>query len=152
MADDLRKFIDKMGVFYEGLGIPYIGGRILGLMLISENPVSTDEIRSLLKVSRSSISNNMTMLTKIGCAELVRVPGDRKEYYVLANDPGEQSLYVKLASYGPLTELVEEGVLQLKKMNAPANKLENFISWIKLERKFMEQMLKEWKTVKKKKR
>ena len=52
---DLLAFVDKIGLFYEGVGIPRISGRIVGLLLILENPISPEEMSKILGVSRSSI-------------------------------------------------------------------------------------------------
>lgn len=59
-------FIEKLGVYYEDYGIPRIGGRILGLMLVSGQPLTAEQIATHLKVSRGSVSTNVRLLASGG--------------------------------------------------------------------------------------
>ncbi|MFN7035193.1 MAG: GbsR/MarR family transcriptional regulator, partial [Bellilinea sp.] len=78
----LSQFIENMGLHFEEYGIPRIGGKILGLLLIASRPVSPEEMAELLQVSRSSISTNLRTLMMAGLADRVSVPGERSDYYV----------------------------------------------------------------------
>ena len=40
----LSQFIENMGLHFEEYGVPRIGGRILGLLLASSRPVSSEEM------------------------------------------------------------------------------------------------------------
>src|SRR5439155_617535 len=75
------EFIEAVGLFFERLGIARIGGRILGLLMLAERPLTLDEMAGLLLVSRASISTNARMSVAAGLVEHVSWPGDRRDYY-----------------------------------------------------------------------
>ena len=55
LSPELIRFIEGMGMYFENQGIPRIGGRILGLLMVAHEPLSADAIARILKVSRASI-------------------------------------------------------------------------------------------------
>lgn len=77
----LDRFIERLGLYFEEFGLPRISGRLLGLLLISDRPLSLDEIATELRVSRGSVSTNARMLTRTKLIERVSFPGDRRDYY-----------------------------------------------------------------------
>src|SRR5258707_3209499 len=81
LSPALQEFVESMGVYFERFALPRIGGRILGLLLIADRPLSLDDMASTLRVSRASISTNMRLLTASSLAEQVSFPGDRRDYY-----------------------------------------------------------------------
>lgn len=147
---DVMSFIDKMGHFYESFGLSKIGGLITGLLLTANEPLSPEDIASILKVSRSSVSTNMKVLTIMGSVETVNIRGDRKVYYTFSKRAFEQSLMVKINSYVPLKGLIEDGIRHLKKKNLPSSNLEMLKEWITLEKENDESLLKKWKSLTKK--
>jgi DNA-binding transcriptional regulator GbsR (MarR family) len=80
----LERFIERMGLESEADGMPRIAGRVLGFLIAAENPASLDEIADQLRVSRASVSTNCRLLEQIGAAERTSIPGDRRDYYLLA--------------------------------------------------------------------
>ena len=55
-------FIERMGLAFESDGLPRIAGRIFGLLLLSEDCRSLDELAAELKVSKGSVSTNARLL------------------------------------------------------------------------------------------
>jgi DNA-binding transcriptional regulator GbsR (MarR family) len=49
---ELSAFIESLGRYFENYGIPRIGGRILGLLLIAHAPLSAELISKVLKIRR----------------------------------------------------------------------------------------------------
>ena len=64
-------------MYFESYGIPRIGGRILGLLLVADEPLSADSIASVLRVSCASVSTNFKLLLTSSLAEKVTFAGDR---------------------------------------------------------------------------
>jgi hypothetical protein len=81
MPAGLNRFIERLGLYFEEFGLPRIAGRLLGLLLISDRPLSLEEIAAMLQVSRASVSTNARMLTRTRQIERAGFPGDRKAYY-----------------------------------------------------------------------
>jgi biotin operon repressor len=79
-----QEFIERVGLKFEAEGMPRIAGRMLGLLLISSEARSLDELAELLQVSKASISSNARLLERMGSVERVGHPGDRRDFYQLS--------------------------------------------------------------------
>ncbi|WP_188409469.1 GbsR/MarR family transcriptional regulator [Agaricicola taiwanensis] len=80
----VSEFIEEMGILTQADDLPRIAGRIVGLLVIAEHPLSFSDIATSLQVSRASISTNARLLMEIGVIERVAISGDRQDYYRLA--------------------------------------------------------------------
>lgn len=104
----LASFIERAGCLCERDGLPRIAGRILGLMLVSAEPLSMDAIAERLGVSRASVSTDARRLVEQGVLERVGRPGDRKDYYRMAAESPERSLERKLSGLREFLALLDE--------------------------------------------
>lgn len=88
MADDaVADFIDRMGIIAQADGLPPIAGRLMGFFVIHGGPVSFSELGERLQISRASVSNNTRLLEGLGVIERTSKPGDRQDYFRLAEAP-----------------------------------------------------------------
>jgi len=110
LSPDLRQFVESMGTYFERYGLARIGGRMLGLLIIADRPLSLDDIANTLDVSRASVSNNIRMIVATGLAEPFTVPGDRRDYYRFGPDTWELSLKIELDGILMLRRLGERGL------------------------------------------
>ena len=78
---------------------------MMGLFLISDEPLSPERIAELLKVSRASVSTNLRVFTTLGICDHVSVPGDRRRYYVMREDAFARQLETNMDNLRKLTEL-----------------------------------------------
>src|SRR4051812_38541175 len=76
-----QQFVERAGLLWEADGLPRIAGRIFGLMIIAEDPLSLDQIAEALGVSKASASTDTRLLERLGYLERISKPGDRKDYY-----------------------------------------------------------------------
>lgn len=81
LSDAEVQLIESVGLFFERLGFPRIGGRIVGLMLLAPRPLTLDEIASTLKVSKASVSTNTRTFVRVQMLDEVTVPGDRRTWF-----------------------------------------------------------------------
>jgi DNA-binding transcriptional regulator GbsR (MarR family) len=79
-------FIDRMGQAAESDGMSPIAGRLFALLLLSDEPVSLDELASRLGVSKASVSTDARRLLERGIVERSSPAGDRRDYYELTPD------------------------------------------------------------------
>jgi DNA-binding transcriptional regulator GbsR (MarR family) len=79
-------FVDRMGQAAETDGLSPIAGRLFGLLLLSDEPRSLDELALALGVSKASVSTDARRLFERRIVERVTRPGDRRDYYELAPD------------------------------------------------------------------
>jgi len=82
--DAVTAFIERMGLSAQNDGLPRIAGRMMGYFIIHGGPTSLAELAAALQVSRASVSTNARILRDLGVLEATAVPGDRQDYYQLA--------------------------------------------------------------------
>jgi len=68
----------------EDDGVPPLGGRIFGVLLLSGQTLTLDEITVRAEASKASASSNARLLERLGLVERVSPPGDRKDHYRVA--------------------------------------------------------------------
>ncbi|MEZ4647265.1 MAG: MarR family transcriptional regulator [Candidatus Eisenbacteria bacterium] len=81
-----REFTQDFGEAYQHFGLPRLMGRIVGLLLQEDEPVSLDDIASRLRVSKGPVSQVIRRLHDRGLVEKVCVPGDRRHFYEATDD------------------------------------------------------------------
>jgi DNA-binding transcriptional regulator GbsR (MarR family) len=86
MADAAEEFIEIMGRHFEEEGTARIAGRLCGLLILTDEPASLDELADRLRVSKGSVSLNARLLENAGIAERVTRAGDRRDFYRIAPD------------------------------------------------------------------
>lgn len=91
-----ERYIERMGLLWEGQGLPRIAGRILGYVALQSEPRTIDDIASALNVSRASVSNDARRLERLGLVHLTSHPGDRRDYYDIAPDLPARVVALKL--------------------------------------------------------
>ncbi len=83
-----ERFIEAMGLAHEEDRLPRIAGRLVGLLILSPDPVRFDRLAERLRVSRASISTNTRLLENMGVIQRVTRPGDRRDYFKINEEPG----------------------------------------------------------------
>ena len=86
-VEDVRnEFIDTIGEASERFGMARIAGLLKGLLLVSREPISLDEMAQRLEVSKASVSTNIRLLERWRAVRRVFNRNDRKNYYELRGD------------------------------------------------------------------
>ena len=83
-------FIESLGLIVQNDGLPRIAGRLLGLFVLHGGPFSFAELSERLQISRGSVSTNTRLLEDLGAIERVAKPGERQDFFRLAENPYEQ--------------------------------------------------------------
>lgn len=77
-----RRKIEEIGAFFEEIHFPPIVGRVFALLLLADPPHQTFyAIQEELAASKSSISDALNFLMKLGIVDFITFPGDRKRYF-----------------------------------------------------------------------
>lgn len=142
----LAQFIENMGLHFEEYGVPRIGGRILGLLLASSRPVSSEEMAEVLEVSRSSISTNLRTLLITGLAERVSIPGERNDYYVFSDEAWEAILEIRLDRIESLRQMTKDGMQDMPDRHPARKRLEEVLTWTDMLVKTYEQLIEKWQS------
>lgn len=103
------RFTDRLAMLFETEGQPPIAGRVFGLLLLTEDALSLDELAESLGVSKASASTNARLLAGLGVVEQARRPGSRRDFYRIAPDLFERSMAQRMARWERFTEVIGEG-------------------------------------------
>lgn len=114
------ELVEGLARFYEAQGAPRIGGRVLGLLMLVDVPMSLGELATTLKASRASISTNVRQLEAAGLIEHHTFPGDRRDYYRFSDKAWEQRINTGLAALRSFREVAENGLSRIPSRNAVA--------------------------------
>ena len=61
--------------------------QIHALLMVTEDPITTDEVMERLSISRGNAHSNLKELVGWGIVKQVIVPGERKDYYTAEKEP-----------------------------------------------------------------
>lgn len=109
MRDEEQEFVERIGRVAEADGLPRIAGRLMGFLLLREERYTLEELAEELAVSKASISTNGRLLEAAGMLERQTVPGDRRDYYALAEEPWERMAEVMQRRMRRFLEALREG-------------------------------------------
>ena len=86
LAEAKQQFIHSWGVLGSQWGINRTMAQVHALLLVSSEPLSTDDLMEQLNISRGNANMNIRELMDWGLVDKVIVPGDRKEYFSAEKD------------------------------------------------------------------
>ncbi|MEV4176330.1 MarR family transcriptional regulator [Nonomuraea sp. NPDC049709] len=73
-----RAFITSVGDLLASWNLPHATGRVYGLLLITEEPVSLDTIAAELELSKGAVSTAVRQLDSWGLVRVIPQPGSRR--------------------------------------------------------------------------
>lgn len=117
----MARYTDRMGQHFETEALPRIAGRIFGLLLVSEGPVTLNALAEALEVSKGSVSTDARLLVRLGVAQRITLPGDRRDYYRVAPDLFARSIAERLAHWQRFSGLVGDARRNLPIKSAAVN-------------------------------
>lgn len=122
LNDEIRAFIEKLGLMWERMGATRTAGRMVGLLLVANKPLSLNEMADLLHVSKASMSTNARMAEQVGMARRVSLPGDRRDYYEITPGSFEQMLSYRIRAIQEFVHLADDGLSALDEEDATARR------------------------------
>ena len=81
-----ERFIESMAQNMSLYGITPSVGRLYGLLYFSEKPMTLDEMKEELGMSKTSMSTSVRQLQEMQMVDKVWKKGDRKDYYESNDD------------------------------------------------------------------
>ena len=145
LSPELARFIEGMGMYFENQGIPRIGGRILGLLMVAHQPLSADDIAKILKVSRASVSTNLRPLTISGMVDKTSPLHDRTTYFVFSEAALEQRMVAGIQSAVVFKKVAEQGFIALLAQDPARIRMQRSIEWSDLLVKSFESAIAAWR-------
>ncbi|HEY5391681.1 MAG TPA: transcriptional regulator [Hanamia sp.] len=119
LEESKQKFIDTWGALGSEWGINKSVAQVQALLLVSSDPISTDEIMELLTVSRGNANMSLRQLLDYGIIYKKVIAGDRKDYYVAEKDIWKWAVKIammrKQKEIEPVMSVLEELKNEVKK-------------------------------------
>lgn len=138
-------FIERFGLLAEEDGMPRIAGRIFALLMLTEDPVTLDEIAEELQVSKASASTNTRLLDRIGILERTTKPGDRRTFYQLSPHALEASFDRSRSRLLEVLDILDGyGASNRQNSQLIQARLEGMRQWHKFMLSELEQLLTRW--------
>lgn len=98
-------FIEQVGHACQADGFTHIAGRVFGLLLISAEPCSLDDMAEILAVSKASVSTEARRLLERDVVLRHALEGDRRDYYEIAPDFFRALMNVRVAHWSRMHDL-----------------------------------------------
>ncbi|HSV85350.1 MAG TPA: MarR family transcriptional regulator [Levilinea sp.] len=143
----ISQFIENMGLHYQQYGLSRISGRILGLLLVTPQPISSEEMAEALQVSRSSISTNLRTLLLTGLIEKVSLPGNRVDFFILSDNLWQKALELRMAAILPLRAIADQALESLDKVHPARDRMEEMVRWVDLVDDMAQRVRLEWQSL-----
>lgn len=109
-SPEVQRFIEAIGGYFTQYGLPRVAGRLLGLVLVVDRPLTLDDMAAALSVSRASISTNIRLIESVGFVERATVPKDRRDYYRCSSDPWDARVRSGIVQIDILAEITKRGL------------------------------------------
>lgn len=116
-----RQFIQTWGTLGSEWGISRSMAQVHAFLLISPEPLSTEEIMEELSISRGNCNMNVRDLISWNLVQKELVAGDRKEYFVAEKDIWEVARRITLERKKREIEPVLQKLVQLQNADIDAN-------------------------------
>lgn len=129
-----EKFISAWGTFGTQWGINRTMAQIHALLLVSESPLSAEDIMDALNISRGNVNMNVRELMSWGIVHKVLKFGERKEFFTAEQDIYKTAIQIlkerrkrelipvlELLNDLESTEIEEEGAEHFKKLLGDIN-------------------------------
>ncbi|AEN74345.1 transcriptional regulator, MarR family [Rhodothermus marinus SG0.5JP17-172] len=147
-----RDLVEEFGNIYEGYGLSRLKGLIVGLLLTQPEPLSLDEIATLLNRSKGPISSTIRELASIGLVRKVNGPENRRDYYVAHPDLFLNNFKFNLATVRKNRRTAEQFLREMEASGDPAHqaaveRLRHMQAFYRLMEQFYENFTKEWERV-----
>lgn len=140
------QFIERLSLFAEGEGLPRIAGRIMGLLIVRQEPVAFDEIASALQISRASVSMNTRLLESRGVIRRVCRLGERRDLFEVVADVPSRLLEGTLRRQRELRDLAAQSLPLLAGSEERARTaIQELARFQNLAIEATERMMSEWR-------
>ena len=146
-----QEFIQDYGLGYQSFGLPRLMGKVVGLLLYHDAPLSLDDITEELHVSKGPVSQIMRRLRDHNLVRRIWVPGSRRDHYQAEPDIFGQAFANHAALQNQNLALARKYTQQIStdEQETPptfARRMDEMERFYSLMNKHFENFLEEWKS------
>ena len=111
MDEERANYVEDFGLMFEGFGLPRMVGRVLGALLVSEEPeLSAEELAEALQASRGSISSSTRTLIQLGLVGRRTRRGERKDYFRMKPNAWDELMRQQIEDLSRFRQMAERGL------------------------------------------
>jgi DNA-binding transcriptional regulator GbsR (MarR family) len=148
LNDRIKQFIEKTGLMFERMGATRTAGRMMGLLLVADRPLSLAEMAELLQLSKASLSTNARLAEQSHMIQRVSIPGDRRDYYEILPDSFESMLALRIQAIDGFVGLTDEGLAAIDGINTAAHaRLETMKQFYQFFKNELKVSLDRWREI-----
>lgn len=125
-----NQFIQTWGALGSSWGINRTMSSIHALLIVSKDPLSTEEIMGQLKISRGNANMNIRELIAWGLVKKQLVAGERKEFFTAGKDVWEIARQIAKERSKRELEPVLHAAAQLKNIDENTEEAKEFIATV----------------------
>lgn len=144
MDEDRSAYVEDFGLLFEGFGLPRMVGRVLGMLLISEE-LSAEQLAGALRASRGSISSSTRSLIQMGLAQRRSRPGERRDYFRIEPGAWGELMRREIDVLAKFRRMAERGLGIVDgddpRLRRNLEEMRGFYSWLERE---MPALLERW--------
>lgn len=120
------KFIQAWGTLGSNWGINRTMSQIHALLIISTDPLSTEQIMEELKVSRGNVNMNIRALMEWGLVSKELIPGERKEFFSAGKDIWQVARQIAKERKRREVEPILDVINQVKNVEGDSEEVKEF--------------------------
>ncbi len=145
-----HEFVNRFGDAYKDFGLPLLMGRIVGLLLYCDEPVSLDTMTDELQVSKGPVSQILRRLRDHDLVKRVWVGGDRKDYYQVVDHIFLQAFINQASLLKKNLTLAKEYKRKLKhkddpKLNKFKTRIDEMVHFNTQMQEYLDTFIKKWR-------
>lgn len=104
----LDEVVKKFGIYFDEIGLNKTYGRMFGLFMTKNEPISMGKLVTELQISKSTASVEIRKLLKMGYIEKVLISDQRADFYQLKKDIWTTHFSQKIQMIKTLHSIIEE--------------------------------------------
>lgn len=147
LQDAKQQFIQTWGRLGSEWGINRTMAQVHALLLVSDKPLSTEDIMEQLSISRGNANMNLRELLVWNLIEKDLIPGERKEYFKAEKDIWEVAKRIARERKKREIEPVLRELKQLQDIDSTSQEAKGFVTTIKNIHAFADKMDKSVETM-----
>lgn len=120
------QFVQTWGALGSSWGINRTMSSIHALLIVSKDPLTTEDVMEQLKISRGNANMNLRALIDWGLVKRQLIPGERKEYFSAGKDVWEIARQIANERRKRELEPVLQVIPQLKKVEEKTEEAQHF--------------------------
>jgi DNA-binding transcriptional regulator GbsR (MarR family) len=145
LTPPLHRFIEGMGLYFESQGIPRIGGRMLGLLMIAHWPLSAEDLATILQISRGSVSTNLRLLLASGLVEKAPLPRVRTTHFVYSDSAMEHRIAAGVKSADAFKKLLQQAAEAVPARDPARHHIDDSMAWSDLLIEALQDATQRWR-------